>query len=105
MTNGSGVCSLILCGGEGDAVQLFVLKELLVGFLFFFFFLSTHVPLYLILRREVEMCVVFGTEICNICGGSLFLWELFPIQVPENTLYFVTLLVESFMEPEEFFQS
>lgn len=25
-----------------------------------------------------EMCVAVGIESCDVCGGSLFLWELIP---------------------------
>ena len=70
MTNGSGVCSLILCGGEGDAVQLFVLKELLVGFLFFFFFKYTCSS---VLNFEKG-----GGNVCCIWNRDLqCLWRLF----------------------------
>lgn len=45
------------------------------------------------------MCVVVGIENCNVCGDSL--WGACPILAPENTLYFIPLLLQSVAVPED----
>lgn len=53
-------------------------------FIFYFFFLiySTYFR-----GGRSEVCVVVGIESCNVCGGSLFLWELIPPWPWENPVF------------------